>query len=319
MNADNRANPGTGPTFSPRQDDGLADAGRTPQRSSLRPITSDVPVSGQHPSSPYGASSSPVSGQQPTSAQQPVPSQQPVSSQQPTSAQQPTASRQSAASAFSPVNPVATPSTGTQETGAGSAPSNSPSSAPTSDAYPLSGEQSTTDSQSTSSRRGAAFAGAAAGVGATASAGFDRFKGFAARAKEDLTSSDDIAASQRPGGPRKVRVLVSRVDPWSALKIGFLLSIAIGIMMVVAVYVLWGALDSIGFFALANEWVMQLFTDDQEVDLLQFFALNKWMSATVLMAVVNVVLLTALFTLGAFLYNTISKVVGGIYVTLTDD
>lgn len=255
MNADSRANPGTGPTFSPRVDEGPSEVARTPQRSSLRPITSEVPVSGQQP----------VSGRQQTGG---------------------------------PFAPVSSSAPVTR------APS-APSSAPTSGSYPVS-EQHTTS-------------GAAGGVSATAAAGFDKLKGFAAKAKDELTSADDIAASERKGGPRKVRVLVSRIDPWSALKIGFLLSIAIGIMMVVAVYVLWGALNSLGVFALANEWVQDLFTDGQDVNILQFFALNKWMSATVLMAVVNVVLLTALATLGAFLYNTISKVVGGIYVTLTDD
>ena len=43
------------------------------------------------------------------------------------------------------------------------------------------------------------------------------------------------------------------------------------------------------------------------------------MSAAILVSVMNVILLTALSTIGAFLYNTVSSVVGGVYVTLTDD
>ncbi len=298
MNADNRGTPGTGPTFSPQVNDGLEDTVRTPQRSSLRPITSEVPVSAAPPRTPYSAPSAP-----------PVTGQQPVSGQQPTSR-----------GPFAPVNhsgAVAPAQRVEAPVSRATAPS-VPSRAPMSGSFPVQTQQPPADAQA-SSDQGSPFAGAAAGVSASAAAGFGKLKDFAVKAKDELTSADDIAASERKGGPRKVRVLVSRIDPWSALKIGFLLSIAIGIMMVVAVYVLWGTLDSLGLFALANEWVMQLFTEDQEVDLLQFFALNKWMSATVLMAVVNVVLLTALATLAAFLYNTISKVVGGIYVTLTDD
>lgn len=145
------------------------------------------------------------------------------------------------------------------------------------------------------------------------------FKGLAAKAKGKLTGADDEDLPERKGGPRKVRVLVSRVDPWSALKIGFLLSIAAGIMLTVAVYVVWNVLNQMGLFALANEWISKLFTEDQEINLLQFFDQNKVMSATVLIAVVNVILLTALSTIVAFLYNTVSAIVGGIYVTLTDD
>jgi len=256
MNADNRANPGAGQTFNSDAGSQPEQVRRSPQRSSLRPMTGETPVSGQQP----------VSGQAPVSRAggvfTPVVGQPPVPNTQPTTAPY----------SASPTNP-ATGNSG----------------------------------------------GVAAGVGGAAAAGFDKLKDFAAKAKDDLTSADDIAASKRRGGPRKVRVLVSRVDPWSALKIGFLLSIALGIMLVVAVYVLWGALNSLGVFALANEWVMRLFDDAQDINLLQFFELNKWMSGAVLIAVVNVVLLTALATIGAFLYNTISKVVGGFYVTLTDD
>lgn len=262
MNADNRANPGAGQTFNPDASGQPEQARRTPQRSSLRPMTGEMPVSGQQPVSGQAPVSRPGGVFSPAATPPRVPSQQPVSS------------------------PQATPTPY--------------SASPTSPATGNTG-------------------GVAAGVGGAAAAGFDKIKDFAAKAKDDLTSSDDIAASKRKGGPRRVRVLVSRVDPWSSLKIGFLLSIALGIMLVVAVYVLWGALNSLGVFALANDWVMQLFDDAQELDLLQFFELNKWMSASVLIAVINVVLLTALATIGAFLYNTISKVVGGFYVTLTDD
>lgn len=149
--------------------------------------------------------------------------------------------------------------------------------------------------------------------------GLGRIKSAAANAKEEIASADPIAASKKKGGPRKVRVLVSRIDPWSALKIGFLLSIAIGIMMVVAMYVLWNVLDSMGTWVLINEWVLRLFPENTDLDLLQFVELPKVMSATTLIAVVNVVLLTALATIGAFLYNVVSAVVGGFYVTLTDD
>jgi len=122
-----------------------------------------------------------------------------------------------------------------------------------------------------------------------------------------------------PGAPRKVRVLLSRVDPWSALKIGFLLSIAVGIMTMVATHVLWMTLNEMGTFETINEWVAKLFTQGQEVNILQFFAYKKDMSAMLLVSVVNVVLISGLSVITAFIYNMIARVVGGVYVTLTDD
>jgi hypothetical protein len=139
-------------------------------------------------------------------------------------------------------------------------------------------------------------------------------------AKDKVTSGDDSkSAAVAPGAPRKVRVLLSRVDPWSALKIGFLLSIAAGIMLVVAVHVLWTALNSMGTLELIQEWVAKLFTKDQEVDILQFVAYQKVISATLLVAVTNVVLISGLSVISAFLYNMVSRMVGGVYLTLTDD
>ena len=160
---------------------------------------------------------------------------------------------------------------------------------------------------------------ASSGVAGAFTAGTDAFKGFALRAKKSLTEGDDLTASKKRGGPRKARVLVSRIDPWSVLKMGFLLSIAIGIMLVVAVFVLWNALNEFGLFSLIDQWVNKLFAGEQPVDIIKIFDLNKVMSAAILVSVMNVVLLTALSTIAAFLYNTVSSVVGGIYVTLTDD
>lgn len=186
-------------------------------------------------------------------------------------------------------------------------------------AQPVTGAQPTTGAHPTRAERatqsGAAFSAGAAGA---MGAGVGKLKGYATKAKDSLTEGDDITAARSKGGPRKARVLLSRVDPWSALKMGFLLSIALGIMMVVAVFVLWSVLNQQGVFTMLDGWIRDLFTT-QEVDLLQFTSLRKVMSATILLSIVNVVLLTALATIGAFLYNIVSSVVGGVYVTLTDD
>lgn len=142
--------------------------------------------------------------------------------------------------------------------------------------------------------------------------GMGRLKGVAVEKSKDTKTPV-------PGAPRKVRVLLSRIDPWSALKIGFLVAIAFGIMTVVAMHILWMALNQMDTFVTIQEWVSKLFTQDQEVNILQFFAYSKVMSATLLVAVVNVVLISGLSVIAAFIYNMISRVVGGVYMTLTDD
>ncbi|WP_159617384.1 DUF3566 domain-containing protein [Arthrobacter zhaoguopingii] len=119
---------------------------------------------------------------------------------------------------------------------------------------------------------------------------------------------------------RKARLLVSKVDPWSVLKMAFLLSVALGIVTVVAAIVIWTVLDLTGIFDGVNDLLREIAgTESGGFDLRQFASLGQVVSFATIIAVVNVVLLTALAMLSAVLYNISSALVGGIGVTLTDD
>ena len=102
------------------------------------------------------------------------------------------------------------------------------------------------------------------------------------------------------------------------MKMSFLLSFALGIMLVVALGVLWWVLDGMGIFADVNALISQIMGNDK-LNVLDYVGLSKVLSLGTVLAVVNVVLITALGTLGAFLYNFSSALVGGLTLTLTDD
>ncbi|MFC8730968.1 DUF3566 domain-containing protein [Luteimicrobium sp. NPDC057192] len=121
------------------------------------------------------------------------------------------------------------------------------------------------------------------------------------------------------GSARRVRLVVSRVNPWSVMKMAFLLSIAIGIITVVAAAVVWTILNGMHLFANVNDLVESVVGDETQVNVLQYVAFSRTMSLATLIAVANIVLITALSTLGAFLYNIAAALVGGVHVTLTDD
>ena len=131
--------------------------------------------------------------------------------------------------------------------------------------------------------------------------------------------SGTTATLRRKGGPRKVRAMMTAIDPWSVMKMSFLTSIATGIALVVAVSVVWGVLNQMGVFTSIQEQVTTLFAVDSETKILAYFEYSKIMSGTILVAVFNVILVTALGTVGALIYNVIAKLVGGVYVTLSDD
>jgi len=123
------------------------------------------------------------------------------------------------------------------------------------------------------------------------------------------------------GAPRRVRLAVSRVDPWSVMKLSFLLSVAVGIMIVVATFAAWTMIDSLGVFASVDQLLREVLGQEAaaNLNLMQYFEFDRFLSAATLIAVVDVVLLTALATIGAFLYNITAALVGGLHLTLTDE
>jgi len=127
-------------------------------------------------------------------------------------------------------------------------------------------------------------------------------------------------AAPRPAAARRVRLTVARVDPWSTMKIAFLLSVALGIAGVVMVFVLWTILAGMGVFDQINGIVGQVVQDGQQrFDIMDFIGLGRVVSLSIVIAVIDVILVTAIATLGAFLYNVSSALVGGVQLTLTDD
>ncbi|MBM7791448.1 DUF3566 domain-containing protein [Paenarthrobacter ilicis] len=119
---------------------------------------------------------------------------------------------------------------------------------------------------------------------------------------------------------RRARLLVSKVDPWSVLKMAFLLSVALGIVTVVAAIVLWTVLDLTGIFNQVDSLLGTLAgSEGSGFELKKIASLGQVASFATIIAVVNVVLLTALSMLSAVLYNISATLVGGVGVTLTDD
>ncbi|KGN31143.1 hypothetical protein N802_04730 [Knoellia sinensis KCTC 19936] len=138
-------------------------------------------------------------------------------------------------------------------------------------------------------------------------------------------SSNPATAPQGPapaarGTGRRVRLTVSRVDPWSAMKMSFLLSVALGIAGVVMVAVLWTILAGMGVFEQVNGLVGQIIQDGENTfDIMDFLGFGRVISLAIVVGVIDVILMTALATLAAFLYNVSSSLVGGLQLTLTDD
>ena len=136
----------------------------------------------------------------------------------------------------------------------------------------------------------------------------------------EVPAAKGAVGSRIVGNPRRIRLTVSRIDPWSTTKIAFLLSVAIGIAMVVATAVLWTILSGMGVFTKVNSMIGEVIQEGgRPFDIMDFVGFGRIISLAIVFAVFDVILMTALATLAAFLYNVSSSLVGGVQVTLTDD
>lgn len=120
---------------------------------------------------------------------------------------------------------------------------------------------------------------------------------------------------------RKARLRVAKADPWSVMKVSFLLSIALGICTIVASAVLWMVMDAMGVFSSVGGTISEATGSNESngFDLQSFLSLPHVLMFSSIIAVIDVVLATALATLGAFIYNISAGFVGGIELTLAED
>lgn len=120
--------------------------------------------------------------------------------------------------------------------------------------------------------------------------------------------------ANRPA-PRRARIALKRVDPWSVLKVTFIYSLALLVIILVAVTVLYGVLSAMGVFRSIDSF---LSTVGASGKVSTYVSLKTVDSYSAIFGLVNVVLFTALSTIGAFLYNLCSELVGGVELTLTE-
>ena len=122
-------------------------------------------------------------------------------------------------------------------------------------------------------------------------------------------------------GPRRVRLSLTRINPLSVMKVSFLLSVAAGIMLVVATAFVWFMLDAMQVFSTIRDLVGTVMDSKSNAytALLEYLKLSRAISMATIIAVINIILATALSTIGALLYNVTAAFVGGVHLTLADE
>ncbi len=136
--------------------------------------------------------------------------------------------------------------------------------------------------------------------------------------REDREGRENrVQVSRRTRGPVRASMQIRRIDPWSTLKVSLLLSVALFFVWMVAVAFLYLVLGGMGVWAKLNSNVGDLLNNTSGSSG-ELVSSGTIFGGAVLIGLVNIVLLTAMATIAAFVYNLTTDLIGGIEVTLAD-
>lgn len=93
-----------------------------------------------------------------------------------------------------------------------------------------------------------------------------------------------------------------------------------GIVLTVALAILWWALYFAGAWETVSKSVSSILSSDPDsFDLTDYIGFNRLMIFSGLISALNVVLFTAISTIGAYLFNVITKLTGGLEIAFEEE
>jgi tetrahydromethanopterin S-methyltransferase subunit E len=125
--------------------------------------------------------------------------------------------------------------------------------------------------------------------------------------------------SSRAASTKQVRLKLVYVDFWSALKLSFLIAVVLGIVLVVVVFLVWTVIASTGIFDSVSQLFQDVAGEGSDFRLDSVIGLPQVMGFSIIVALLNVVVLTALGAIAALLYNLSVRITGGLLVGFTNN
>jgi hypothetical protein len=124
----------------------------------------------------------------------------------------------------------------------------------------------------------------------------------------------------RKPSKRQAMLTLARVEPWSVMKFSFVASVVAFIVLFVAVAVLYMVLSALGVFDSLQSTVSSITSSQSTAgtNISHWFSASLILGYTAMLGALNIVLITAMCTVGSVIYNLIAKTIGGIEVTLRE-
>lgn len=127
-------------------------------------------------------------------------------------------------------------------------------------------------------------------------------------------------AGVRRSPRRQAQLTLARVEPWSVMKFSFVVSVVAFIILFVAVAVLYMVLSALGVFTSLQHTVSTITSSQGTAgtNISGWFSASRILGYTGMLGALNIVLITAMSTIGAVIYNLIATTIGGVEVTLRE-
>ena len=124
--------------------------------------------------------------------------------------------------------------------------------------------------------------------------------------------------TQRPVATKQVRLKLVYVDFWSTVKISFLVAVYLGIVLVVATIMIYLVLQSTSIFDTLDKNLVEIL-GDENFSITDTFSLAQVSLFSVVVAILNIVVGTALGAITSVLYNFSVRITGGLLVGFTNN
>jgi hypothetical protein len=129
------------------------------------------------------------------------------------------------------------------------------------------------------------------------------------------------AAKRNVSPVKQVKLKLVHIDFWSAVRNGFMVTLAMGIATIAGFFAIWLVISTTGLFGSLNSLLNSAVGGDtgQNVDVAETLSLPRVLSFAGTLAIVNIVGGTILSGLSALIFNIIARLSGGIRVGFTNE
>ena len=130
---------------------------------------------------------------------------------------------------------------------------------------------------------------------------------------------DKVRARRGAGYGKQVKLNLMHIDFWSAVKVGFVLQLALAIANIVGFFILWLVLSKTGLFGNLNAMLSSVVGGSGGSSVESQLSLPRVMSFSVALSAFNIVAGTLLAGILALIFNVVARLVGGVGVGFTNN